>query len=115
MNLTKAVLLAAVAGTIATGCYSRRVVVHERAGATPVATTRQVVVTQAPPPAQIEEMGRQPTPTSAWVPGYWRRVGSRWDWVKGHWETLPRGYNTYVPGHWEQKSGGWVYYEGYYH
>lgn len=111
MNPTKTVLLATVAATLATGCFSRRVVVHERAGATPV-VTREVVVTQAPPPAQIETVGAA-RPNSAWVPGYWKRDGSRWEWVKGHWETLPRGYNTYIPGHWEARNGGWVYYEGY--
>ncbi len=108
MKPTKIILLAAVSAVIATGCYSRRVEVHERAGAAPV-MTREVVV--APPTAPIEEMGMAPNPNSAWVPGYWRRTGSRWEWQKGHWETLSRG-TTYVPGHWEKRPGGWVYYEG---
>ncbi|MDB6026946.1 MAG: hypothetical protein JWM68_3169 [Verrucomicrobiales bacterium] len=113
MNPMKTVLLVAVAATLATGCYSRRVVVHERSGAVAPVVTREVVVTQPPPTAPIEDMGRAPRPDSAWVPGYWKRSGSRWDWVAGHWQSLPRGYNTYIPGHWEKQTGGWVYYEGY--
>ena len=110
MHSTKTVLLAAIAATLAAGCSSRRVVVHQSAGATSTVVTRPVVTTPTPPTAPIEEMGPAPRPDSAWVPGYWKRSGSRWGWVQGHWQSLPRGYNTYIPGHWEKQSGAWVYY-----
>lgn len=111
MKLLKLVLATAAMVLIATGCYTRREIIHERAGAP--TTVREVVITETPPAPQVEVMGVAPGPDYVWLPGHWTRSGDRWVWTSGRWELRPSATSVYVPGHWEKHNGGYVWREGY--
>jgi hypothetical protein len=74
-------------------------------------TTREVVVTQAPPPLRQEVITMAPSPTNVWVPGYWS-WNNGWQWVAGHWEQPPQRMTTWVPGQWEPQGSNWVWRPG---
>jgi hypothetical protein len=111
MKIANLLLVTAATALIATGCYTRREIIHERAGAAPV--VREVVVTQAPPTAPVETMGTAPSPKHVWIPGHWSRTGEQWVWSSGRWELRPSDTSVYTPGHWQRTDGGYVWEEGY--
>jgi hypothetical protein len=105
-------LMIAVTAVGTTGCYTRKEIIHEPAGAT-VTTTKEVVVVDTPPAAQVETIGVAPSPDHVWMPGHWTRDGNRWVWMSGRWEVRPNPASIYVPGHWEKRGDGYIWREGY--
>jgi hypothetical protein len=75
--------------------------------------TREILVTEAPPPVRIESETISPGPGYAWTRGYWRWTGARYQWVPGAWVTRPRPGTGWVEGHWVRRPGGWVWVAGY--
>jgi hypothetical protein len=75
--------------------------------------TPGVVVTQAPPPSQVEVIPVAPSPAHVWVPGHWSWNGGRYVWVSGHWRLSRNGY-YWVPAHWQRTTTGWVFIDGHY-
>lgn len=123
-NLDLKLFLALVGTALAaTGCFSRREIIHERSGAPrevvvrteapPAAATREIIVVEAPPAPRVETMGVAPSADHVWVPGNWTRSGNQWIWSSGHWDLRPAAKSVYVPGHWERQGGGYVWREGY--
>lgn len=98
---------------VASGCFSRRTVVYETAGAPAPVVTKEVVVVSAPPAPQVEVSGVAPSDEHVWIAGHWTRTGDRWTWVSGQWERRPSTTAIYVPGHWERKGEGYIWREGY--
>ncbi|MGA9024470.1 MAG: YXWGXW repeat-containing protein [Steroidobacteraceae bacterium] len=70
------------------------------------------VVSEAPPPPQVEVIGVPPQPGYVWLGGYWNWVGGRHVWVGGHWEAPRAGYR-WVPHEWVHAGGGWRLREGH--
>src|SRR5580698_9623758 len=64
------------------------------------------VVMVAPPAARVEVIGTAPSPGYFWVNGYWSWVGSRHEWVGGHWEA-PRPGRHWVDHQWVRQGDGW--------
>ncbi len=91
---------------LASGCVTRRVVVHDRVPVQPV------LVVQEPPPPRSEVVGVAPSSAHVWVPGYWQWTGRKYVWHGGHWEKRPTTGATYVEGHWEKQPQGWVWVPG---
>lgn len=96
--------LITIAGFIATGCVSHRVV------ATP---TGEVVVTSEPPAPRHEVIGVAPSPGYLWVGGYWAHRHGRWVWIPGHYEAAPTATAHWMPGHWDRTVSGWIWTPGH--
>ncbi len=82
----------------------------------PVATqpvTREVLVTQEPPPVRVETRTVAPGPSYVWTNGYWQWTGARYAWVPGHWVERPRPAAVWVEGHWVRRPGGWIWVAGH--
>jgi len=82
----------------------------------PVATqpvTREVLVTQAPPPVRVETRTVAPGPSYVWTNGYWQWTGASYAWVPGHWIVRPRPAAVWVEGHWVRRPGGWIWVAGH--
>ena len=82
----------------------------------PVATqpvTREVLVTQAPPPVRVETRTVAPGPSYIWTNGYWQWTGASYAWVPGHWIVRPRPAAVWVEGHWVRRPGGWIWVAGH--
>ena len=75
--------------------------------------TREVLVTQAPPPVRIESQTVAPGPAYVWTHGYWRWTGAGYEWAPGTWVVRPNPRAMWVEGHWVRRSGGWVWVAGY--
>jgi hypothetical protein len=62
-----------------------------------------------PPPARVEERGRNPWSNGVWIDGHWARHGDRqqWVWVPGRWERPAHGGARWIPGHYNG-NGNWV-------
>jgi len=73
-----------------------------------------VVISEAPPPARIEQVTPAPGPNFVWVGGHWAWKGHwrRWVWERGHWILPPYAASVWVAGHWSQSPTGWVWIEG---
>jgi hypothetical protein len=78
-----------------------------------VTPTGQVLVRETPPPPKHEEVGRAPSASYVWTPGYYTYGNSQWVWVPGEWKTPPRAGSTWVAGHWDHVEGGWVWTPGH--
>jgi hypothetical protein len=78
----------------------------------PSVTTREVVVSQAPPPLRQEVLTMAPSPAHLWVPGYWT-WNNGWQWVSGRWEQPPQQRTTWMPGQWVQQGPNWVWHPGH--
>jgi len=48
-----------------------------------------VAVDSAPPPAQIEDVPREPAADCVWADGQWRFEDNRWVWNPGAWIRMP--------------------------
>jgi hypothetical protein len=79
----------------------------------PPAPVGEVVVTNAPPPDQVEVVGVAPGPNYYWVNGYYVWDGGRYAWRRGYWAPRPWGSAYWVAGHWEHRPRGWFYVGGY--
>lgn len=69
------------------------------------------VVTEEPPPPQVEVRTVAPGPKAVWIDGHWRWNGHRYVWVPGFWEAHARG--TWVSGHWDRRGRGHVWVPGH--
>jgi hypothetical protein len=72
-----------------------------------------IVVTQAPPAPQAENVPARPGSDYVWVAGYWSWRNNRYEWVAGHWAIPPRAGATWVPPRWDPEGGSYRFYEGY--
>lgn len=82
----------------------------------PVATqpvTREVLVTQAPPPVRVETRTVAPGPSYVWMNGYWQWTGASYAWMPGHWVERPRPAAVWIEGHWVRRPGGWIWVAGH--
>ena len=70
------------------------------------------LITNPPPPAQVEVVGAPPGPDYVWIPGHWEWQGT-WTWTSGKWATIPAPRAAWIPGHWSRRENGWVWVEGY--
>src|SRR5882724_10811369 len=104
------VAIAAVAGFLASGCFTQREVVRAPVA---IAPTGPIVVSSEPPPPRQEVVGVAPSAEKVWTPGYWSFTNNRWVWMPGHWETRPSPAVVWVPGHWHRRVDGWVWTPGY--
>ena len=66
----------------------------------------------APPPPRVERIVVRPG--YAWVPGYWRWNGARYDWRVGYWSPARPGHR-YVPARWVRSGPAWRFHVGYWH
>ena len=102
-------LLIGLGAFIATGCYTRRVVVRESA---PVPTGEVIVSSEPPKPRHEVIVGVAPSPAHVWVGGFWTYRDGRWVWIPGHWERGPHVGAHWSAGHWVHRPRGWVWVEG---
>ena len=75
--------------------------------------TREVLVTEAPPPVRVETRTVAPGPGYVWTSGYWRWTGAGYQWVPGSWIVRPRAAAVWVEGHWVRRPGGWIWVAGH--
>jgi WXXGXW repeat (2 copies) len=75
--------------------------------------TREVLVTEAPPPVRVETRTVAPGPGYVWTSGYWRWTGAGYQWVPGGWIVRPRPAAIWVEGHWVRRGGGWIWVAGH--
>jgi hypothetical protein len=76
-------------------------------------TPGAVVVTQAPPAMQQEQVLEQPSSRHVWIPGYWTWRDNRYVWIAGRWEVPPRSGAMWVAPRWLPEGGAYRFYEGY--
>ena len=81
-------------------------------GPATVPVTREVVVTQAPPPVRVETQTVSPGTGYVWTNGHWGWSGSSYRWVGGTWISRPRANATWVNGNWVRRGDGWVWVDG---
>jgi hypothetical protein len=79
----------------------------------PATAQSTIVVTQAPPAPQAENVPARPGADYVWVAGYWSWRNNRYEWVAGHWTVPPRAGATWVPPRWEPEGSSYRFYEGY--
>ena len=66
-----------------------------------------------PPPPVVYARPVAPGPGYGWVEGYYRWGGSRYSWVSGRYERIPRGRSGWAPGYWAQRPHGYVWVNGH--
>jgi hypothetical protein len=81
-------------------------------GNTVVREPAPVVVSQEPPPPQVEIRTVFPGSGYTWLLGYWGWNGRRYAWHRGEWVLAPRTGAVWVEGHWERQPNGWVWVPG---
>ncbi len=69
-------------------------------------------IAAAPPPPPAEVQPPSPSPTAAWLPGYWAWRGNRHAWVAGRWAEPPQPGYAWEPPRWENRDGRWAFTEG---
>jgi hypothetical protein len=110
-EIVRLLLLVGVGAFLATGCYTRHVVVRETVAPAP---TGDVIVSSEPPPPRPEVIvGVAPSPAHVWVGGFWTFHDGRYVWIPGHWERGPRIGARWTAGHWVHRTRGWVWIQGY--
>jgi hypothetical protein len=103
------IFTAAASLGLSSGCAHRTVVEHPT---TETTVRREVVVTEAPPTARVEEPVPSPGPDYEWIAGFWSWDG-RWVWNPGTWTARPHAKAVYEPGHWAHRGTGYVWIEGH--
>lgn len=78
----------------------------------PTTPARGVVVSGPPPAPLIEARSPPPTPSAAWVAGYWHWNGATYAWIPGHWENAPPGMIWYGPTYGPTADGRYLYEPG---
>ncbi len=96
------VLSALMAATLACGIF---------AGERPAAAQ---MVTVAPPAVRVEVVGRPPSPSHFWIPGYWSWRERGHVWVGGRWEHSRPGYG-WSRAHWGREGRSWRFSPGRWH
>ena len=71
------------------------------------------VVTQEPPPPQVEVIPAPPAPEYVWAPGYWSWNVGGWVWVRGHYVIGPHPHALWVNGHWARRGHGYFWVNGH--
>jgi hypothetical protein len=71
------------------------------------------VVTQAPPPPQVEVVPMAPGRDYYWVPGYWCWGSPGWVWIGGSWTIRPWHGAIWVRGGWVGHRGRWGWHGGH--
>ena len=94
--------------TFATSRTSPKPIYHNSVTTPPDLT----IITEAPPPPQIEVVGDTPGSDYTWIPGHWEWEG-QWVWAEGKWVKAPRPEAMWVPGRWIHRMHGWVWIRGY--
>jgi hypothetical protein len=71
------------------------------------------VIVRGPPPAPIAEAAppAAPSPSAAWVAGYWHWTGMQYTWIPGHWENAPPG-TAWAPPRYLSADGAYYYEAG---
>jgi hypothetical protein len=116
---TKIVLAVATlcVAVLAVGCVEHRVEYVPAPQPQAVAITppeNPAVVTEAPPPQQVEVVPVSPGPTYVWVPGYWSvGVGGHWVWIGGRYAVRPHLHAVWVGGRWVTQGHGYVWVAGH--
>lgn len=64
------------------------------------------VVTEAPPPVQVETISVAPSPGFFWIGGSYNWVGGRYVWERGHWQAPRPGYR-WRQHTWRREGRGW--------
>ncbi|PYM16587.1 MAG: hypothetical protein DME18_01060 [Verrucomicrobia bacterium] len=72
---------------------------------------REAVITEAPPPPQVEVVPAAPGPDHVWIEGYWVWRG-RWAWEPGRWALRPHNHAVWIRGHWAHRRHGWAWLPG---
>jgi hypothetical protein len=114
MNKSFAVLWVFVVAVLAlvNGCASQSGNVQQPVapGEQPGAT----VVHQTPPPPQAEVRVHAPGPEYAysWIPGYWTWQG-QWVWANGAWCPRPAPHVEWVPGLWAKRGSRYIWIRGH--
>ena len=69
--------------------------------ATVTAVPSRSVLVSGPPPDKVvvEERSAPPSPSHAWVPGYWHWTGVGYAWIPGHW-AWRYGRHEWIHGFW---------------
>ena len=93
------------------GCVQRRVV-YVREPAVAPAPGEEIVVTETPPPPQVEVVGLAPGPDFVWMPGCWEWRG-HWVWAGGRWAIGPHPHARWIPGRWTRHGRNHVWIRGY--
>jgi len=70
------------------------------------------IVSDPPPPPQIEVLATPPESNYVWIPGHWEHQ-KHWTWTSGHWTPQPRPRAQWIPGRWARLDRGWMWVEGY--
>jgi len=109
MEFFRPLLLIGLGAFLATGCYTRHVVVR---GSAPAPTGAVIVSSEPPAPRHEVIVGVAPSPAHVWVGGFWAYRDGRWVWLPGHWERGPRIGAHWTAGHWAHRPRGWVWIEG---
>jgi WXXGXW repeat (2 copies) len=107
--LFKLVLLVSTGALLQTGCVYHERVVYREPGPPPAAG--EVVVTEAPPAAVVEQVTVSPGVGFIWIPGAWVWEG-RWVWARGHWDRPPRPGARWVPPHYVYRGGVHIFVRG---
>jgi hypothetical protein len=63
------------------------------------------IAPNAPPPPQQEFIIQAPTPTHAWMPGFWNWQ-NRWVWIPGQWVQPPRPNAEWREHQWRHHEDG---------
>ena len=66
--------------------------------------TRSMVVGSPPPAPLAETLPPRPSPSSAWIAGYWHWNGIDYVWVPGHWIEPPSGMSYAPPRYFDQRG-----------
>jgi hypothetical protein len=72
-----------------------------------MATSSQVVVSQAPPAMPQETVIVSPGPDYYWCPGEWSWSGVTWVWLPGRYVVRPYHGAVWVGARWERGPHGW--------
>lgn len=79
---------------------------------TPV-VAQEEIVTEGPPPPQVEYVGVSPGPGYLWIGGYYHWSGGRWAWNRGYYARPPRAGARWIAPRYEVRGGARVYIHGY--
>ncbi len=73
----------------------------------------EVIASEAPPAAIIENMPPAPGPEFFWIGGHWHWSGG-WVWVRGYYGRHPHFHpgGGWEPGRWDHRGGSWVWHDG---
>ncbi len=80
-----------------------------------IASSSQTIVTQAPPPPQVETVVVSPGPDYYWCSGEWRWNGVAWVWFPGRYVIRPHPGAVWIEARWVHGPRGWYRVSGRWH